>query len=403
MTSTPAIDTATAPRANLFRLTVILASLTAFAPFATDMYLASFPMLAESFHTDLGVVQIGLSVFFLGLAVGPLFYGPSIDRFGRKLPLLIGVGLFVLASLLIVVAPSIEIFIAFRLLQAFGGAAGMIISCAVIADLFSEQEAARVLSLMMLVQGLAPVVAPVLGGYIVATAGWQAVFLFLGAFGLVCFAATALALPETLPVSRRQGGGIGELLHAWTDLMTRRAFIIPTLAGGFAFAGLFAFISGSPFVYMELFGVSKQSYGWLFGLNAIGLIAAAQLNRSLLRRFSSRLVLTVAVHSMAAVSLVLVLLTKTASLPLLVTLLWICLAHLPLIGANATALSMSASEAHRGSGSAIIGALQFAIAGLVSAGVSLSHNGTAYPMVVAIFACSIVAVLIWRFDRIAPR
>lgn len=382
-------------RPRILRLTLILASLTAFAPFATDMYLASFPLLAGSFNADVGSIQLSLSVFFLGLALGQLVYGPLIDRFGRKPPLLFGVGLFVITSLLIAVAPSIEIFIGLRFLQAMGGSAGMIVSRAMIADLFSEREVARVLSLMMVVQGLAPILAPILGGYTIAMAGWEAVFLFLALFGLACLMAAGWGLTETLPPHQRRREHLVHVLTIWRQLLATHDFIVPTLTGALASAGTFAFISGSPFVYMELHGVSQQHYGWLFGLNVVGMILAAQLNRLLLTRYTLRVILGAGLAVMVLASAILVLLSGTTSLPLFVALIFVSLANIPLIGANATALAMVASGAHRGSGSAIIGVLQFGIASLVSATVSLLHDGTARPMTAVILACAATAGLVW--------
>jgi DHA1 family bicyclomycin/chloramphenicol resistance-like MFS transporter len=391
------------PEIGTVRLTLILASFTAFGPFAIDMYLASFPLLAKTYDADLGAVQLGLSAFFLGLTIGQVLYGPLIDRFGRKGPLLAGIALFTVASLLITMAPTIESFVALRLVQAIGGAAGMIVSRTIIADLFPEQEAARVLSTMMMVQAVAPIVAPVLGGYLTAAAGWRSIFLFLGVFGLACFIAAKWLLPETLPAARRQSVEIGRLLRAWADLITKRDFIVPTLAGSIDFACLFAFISGSPFVYMELHHVSARDYGWLIGVNALSLIVAAPLNRFLVAHFSPQTVLSAALVNLALLSVVLVALAGWASLPILMLLLWICFVNLPLVVANAVAITMAASGNHRGSGSGILGLLQFGIGSAVSVLVGLLHNGTVYPMVGTISFCAVAAALVWGAGRLTSQ
>lgn len=385
--------------AHVPRLTLILGALTAFAPLATDMYLASFPALAASFHTDSGSVQLGLSVFFVGLAVGQLLYGPLIDRFGRKGPLLIGITLFAATSLLLVFAPDIESFIGLRLLQALGGCAGMIVSRAVISDLFDEREAARVLSLMMTVQGLAPILAPILGGYILAFADWRAIFLFLTGFGLLCLGATLALLPETLPRQERRPANILRVLKAYAYLLADRRFIVPTLVGSFALGGIFAFISGSPFVFMELYRVSPQHYGWLFGANAFGMIVAAQLNRILLHRFSPTGILAGAIGFQIAAILAALAALASGSLVLFLLPLLAGLATIPLIAANATAIGMAASGDHAGSASGIIGVLQFGVAGLISALVGLLHDGTALPMVGGILVCGLLAGGILLFGR----
>ena len=241
-------------------LTFILAALTAFAPLSTDMYLASFSSLADTFATDEGRVQLSLSVFFFGLSVGQLIYGPLIDRFGRKPPLIAGLVVFTLASAAIVAAPTVDSFIALRLVQALGGCAGMVVSRAVVADLFDERGSARFLSQMMLVQGLAPIVAPLIGGYILAVAPWQAIFAVLALFGVGCVIAATRGLPETLPPERRHAAGPGGIARAFGRVLADRAFMAPALSGAFAAASLFAFISGSPYVYMQLHGVSQQDY-----------------------------------------------------------------------------------------------------------------------------------------------
>ena len=384
---------------NTLSLTFILAALTAFAPLSTDMYLASFSSLAETFGTDEGRVQLSLSVFFFGLSVGQLIYGPLVDRFGRKPPLIAGLLVFTSASAAIVVAPTVESFIALRLCQALGGCAGMVVSRAIVADLFDERGSARFLSQMMLVQGLAPIVAPLLGGYILAVAPWEAIFVVLPLFGVGCLLAAARGLPETLPPERRHSQGIGGVLRAVGEVFANRSFMAPALSGAFAAAGIFAFITGSPFVYMHLHGVGQQHYGWLFGLNACGMIVASQVNRLLLRRFSTRAVMAGALTFNVIMGLVLVATAADAPLPLLVALLMLCLSTGPLIGANSTAIAMSHVGAYRGTASSVLGVMQFAVASLASAAVGLLHNGTVYPMVGIILAGGALASLAYYMGR----
>ena len=384
---------------NILSLTLILAALTAFAPLSTDMYLASFSSLAETFGTDEGRVQLSLSVFFFGLSVGQLIYGPLVDRFGRKPPLIAGLVIFTLASAAIVVAPTVESFIALRLCQALGGCAGMVVSRAIVADLFDEHGSARFLSQMMLVQGIAPIVAPLLGGYILAVAPWEAIFVVLTLFGVGCLAATLRGLPETLPPDRRHAVGIAGIGRAFGEVVANRAFMAPALSGAFAAACIFAFITGSPFVYMHLHDVDQQHYGWLFGLNACGMIVASQLNRLLLRWFSTRKVMAGALAFNVAMGIVLVALAADVPLPMLVALLMLCLSTGPLIGANSTAIAMSHVGAHRGTASSVLGVMQFAVAGLASAAVGLLHNGTVYPMVGIILAGGALASLAYYLGR----
>ena len=386
-------------RVNTVRLTLILAALTAFAPLSTDMYLASFSSLAATFGASEGRVQLSLSVFFFGLSVGQLIYGPLIDRFGRKPPLIAGLTVYTLATAAIVVVPTVDGFIVLRLLQALGGCAGMVVSRTMVADLFDERGTARFLSQMMLVQGLAPIVAPLLGGYILAFSSWQAIFVFLTLFGATCLIASKSGLPETLPPEARHSGGMKGIALAFGEVLSNRGFIYPALAGALAFASLFAFITGSPFVYMQLHGVSEQHYGWLFGFNAVGMILASQLNRLLLRWFKPIAVMGGGLAFNVVMGVVLVTFADGAPLPLLVGMLWLCLATGPLIGANSMAIAMSRAGRHRGTASSVMGVMQFAVASIASAAVGLLHNGTIYPMVGIILSGGVLASLAYGFGR----
>jgi DHA1 family bicyclomycin/chloramphenicol resistance-like MFS transporter len=379
-------------RRHVLRFTLILGSLTAFAPFATDMYLSSFPTLAQYFATDLNKVQLSLSIFFFGLAAGQLIYGPLIDRFGRKPPLVAGIALFVASSILLVLADSIDSFVILRLLQAIGGCAGMIVSRAIINDLFEPRDGARILSLMMLVTGLGPIIAPIAGGYLLAFVGWQSIFVFLALFGACCFVASAFGLAESLPAEKRVRNGIPSALKTYARMVVQRDFIAPTLAGSFGFCGMFAFITASPSIFMDVHGVSQQAYGWLFGTNAVAMIIASQLNSILLRRFPMRRILFWALAFNVAMAGVLLAVSSTQSLIVLLVPIWLCLGTVPLIAANSTAIAMGASGENGGSASAIVGVFQFGFAAAVSAIISLLHDGTALPMAGTILAAGLLAM-----------
>lgn len=387
------------PTVPVLRVTSILGVLTAFAPFATDMYLSSFSILAEQFQTTPARVQWTLSIFFLGLAAGQLIYGPLVDRFGRRPPLIVGVAIFTTSSLLLTIAPSIDSFILLRLIQALGGCAGMIISRAIIQDLFHERDAAAVLSLMMLVQGLGPIMAPILGGYLVAVVGWQSVFAFLVLFGLGCLCATYWGLPETLPPKRRRHDSLRRVAWGYLSLLSQRAFMTPTLTGGLAISSLFSFISGSPYVLMHVYHVSQDHYGWLFGVNTIGMILASQANRLLLKKLSPRLILKGALVLNLTSCVLLVVMAHSASLLLFMLPLWFCLATIPLIGANVTVISMAAGNNRAGSASAIIGVVQFGLGSLATMLVGMLHNDTAVPMAAVMLGGSFLACLSFVLGR----
>ncbi|MFT4266202.1 MAG: multidrug effflux MFS transporter [Xenophilus sp.] len=384
-----------APPVHTTRLIAILGLLAAFAPLATDMYLPAFHQMALHFGVPEGGIEVTLSMFFLGLAAGQAIYGPLIDRWGRRGPLLAGIGLYTAATALCLSAADIGIFTGLRFLQAAGGAAGMIVGRAIVSDLFDAREGARALSTLMAVMTLGPILSPILGGFIIAHAGWRTIFLAMLAFGLLCITLVWRYVPETLPPARRQAQGPGGVLRVWLALLATPDFVLPALVGGLAQACMFAFITGSPFVFMTLHGVSAQGYGWLFALIASALVVFSQLNRGLLRRFQPGMVMGPALVLNCMAGLGTLAAAAADSLPGLLVALWLAIGALGLIGANAAATAMAASRSHPGSGSSLVGVLQFGFAFLVSGLVAALQNGTAWPMTGAIAACGALASLLW--------
>ena len=368
--------------------------LTMFAPFATDTYLAGFPQIAESLNCSSGDIQISLSTFFFGLAIGQLFYGPISDQAGRKKPLLAGILLYILTSVAAPLSPNIEVFAAIRFLQGVGGCAGMVISRAIIRDLFDTGQSARVLSLLMVLQALGPILAPILGGYILLVTSWHGIFIFLVVVGVFSFCASIIAIPETLPVEDRQLTRMRGQVAVFVTFLCNRRFIIPTLAGSIAASSMFAFISGSPFVIMELYGVTPQQYGWLFGLNASGFIVSSFANRYLLKHFSPAKILFSGIVFALISSAIALSFANTEHLALLLVPLFCSLSMVPVVAANSVAVAMEAAKKHAGSGSSLIGVLQFGVASLISALVGTLHNGTSYPMTGMIFSVYLLAGVI---------
>lgn len=386
------------------RLLLILGSLSAFGPLAIDFYLPSFPALAQAFATDVEHVQLSLAAYFVGLAVGQLVYGPLADRFGRRKPLLFGVTLFSLASLACALAPSLEWLIAARFVQALGGCAGMVVSRAVVRDLCDPINSAKVFSQLMLVMGVAPILAPLAGGLLLSAFGWPSIFICLTLFSLICLLALAKWLPETLakdvpPAPLR--GAIGEYKRLFANL----PFLGYALTGGFAVAGMFAYIAGSPFVFIELYGVPAEHYGLLFGSNALGFILVAQLNAWLVARHGPAYWLgkTVWFYLACGLALLLVALAKPKALwPLLIPLFG-CIACLGILLPNASACAMAGQGRHAGSASALLGSLQFVIAASAATMVGVLHDGSAWSVAVVIFACGLLAVGFSLFTRWAER
>lgn len=374
------------------RLLLILGGLSAFGPLAVDLYLPAFPAMAASFATDTEHVQLSLSVYFLGLAIGQVFYGPVADRFGRRKPLLFGIGLFTLASLACALAPTLEWLLAARFAQALGGCAGMVVNRAVVRDLCSPIESARVFSKLMLVMGVAPILAPLVGGWLMLLGGWQSIFGFLTLFSAAFLLLVWLRLPETLPA----GGPRSQLSSAlgrYGRLLREPEFMFHALTGGLAMAGMFAYIAGSPFVFIQLYGVPAEHYGWLFGLNSAGFILAAQFNGRLLRRRTPLQLLrsTTLVFMGGTLLLPLIALLQFESLWPLMVPLFLCMAALALVVPNSSACALAGQGHQAGVASALMGTLQFAIAGVVSALVGALHDGTALPMALMIALCGMGA------------
>lgn len=371
---------------------VVLGALTAFGPMSIDMYLPSLPTIERDLAADTAATQLTLSAFFIGLAAGQIFYGPLADRFGRKPPLYFGLALYAIASIGAALSASIGELVVCRLLQALGGCAGMVIARAMVRDLFDEQSSARVLSTLMLVMGVAPILAPLAGGWVLLALGWRAIFVVLACFGLACLVMAGVALPETLP-RHADRPTLRSTLATYGGLLRHRQFLGYTLAGGFAGAGMLAYISGSPFVFIEVFGVSPQSFGWYFGANAFGLIAASQVNRHLLRHFPSGRILAWAnaVNAVFAVALVVVAWSGAGGLAGLLVPLFGFVATLGFIFANAAAGAMAPFGTRAGSAAALMGTVQFAIAAVAGAMVGRCHDGTAVPMAVVICGCGLAA------------
>lgn len=378
------------------RFIVILGALIAFAPLSIDMYLPAFPAIADHFGVAPGAVQTTLAVFFVGLAVGQGVVGPITDRVGRMPPLFIGISMFVGASIWAALAPDIESLTAARLLQALGGCAGIVVSRAMVRDLFDERSSAQVYSLLMLVMGLAPILAPMIGGFIIAHYEWHMIFWVLAAFGFACLPAALFGLGETLPREKRHRSlSIAHIAGAYLALFRDRPFMGFALANGFISSAMFAYITGSPFVFIELHGLSPDTYALLFGVNATGLIAAAQMNAFLLRRHSSRTILklAMAVHLLAALGLlVFTLLLPGVFLPL-ATCLFVAVSSIGFIGANAIAAAMARAEGYIGAASALTGILQFALAAAAGGLVGAFNDGTALPMALVIAGASIAGTL----------
>ncbi|EKT4524678.1 multidrug effflux MFS transporter [Pseudomonas putida] len=382
------------------RIVLILGALSAFGPLAIDFYLPAFPAMAHAFATDEKHVQTTLAAYFLGLSLGQLAYGPVADRFGRRKPLLFGITLFTLASLACAYAPNLDTLILARFVQALGGCAGMVLSRAIVSDKCDAVASAKVFSQLMLVMGLAPILAPMLGGVLVNLAGWQSIFLALSLFSAACLLAVSLGLPESLPADMPRQPLSGAL-RQYLRLLGDRVFLGHALTGGVAIAGMFAYIAGSPFVFIKLYGVPAEHYGWLFGSNAAGFILMAQVNARLLAKRGPAFLLARAVWLYLAAALVMLAVAALhpAQLWPLLLPLFVCIASLGCIIPNASACAMSGQGARAGSASALMGCLQFSVAAGAAALVGVLHDGSAVPMALVISLCGALVVSVAMLTR----
>lgn len=367
-------------------LIVLLGSLTAISPMSIDMYLPSFPVLQQEFRTDAASVERTLSVFFIGLAVGQLVYGPLSDRYGRRWPLLAGLAIYTLASIGCLLAGTIGHLQAWRGLQAVGGCAGVVIARAVVRDVFGPREGARALSSLLLVMGVAPIVAPIVGGWVLAVAGWRTVFGVLVAFGAACMLAVARALPETPPEARVAQLTPRSVVGAFLRVARDRQFRRFAVAGALGSCVLFAYISGAPFLYIGQLDLSSSAFALVFSLNAAGLIGASQINRALLRREETAVVLRRALVLQLGAALVLAVAARQPE-PSLLHLgvpVFLCVMLLGFVLPNTTALALAPFARDAGSASALLGTLQYGLPGLATLAIGLFHDGTPRPMTVAI-------------------
>jgi len=355
------------------RILLILGALSAFGPLAIDFYLPSFPMLARQFATDVEHVQLSLAAYFAGLAIGQLLYGPLADRFGRRRPLLVGVSLFALASLACAWAESLEVLVLARFVQALGGCAGMVISRAVVRDLCDPLASAKVFSQLILVMGVAPILAPLAGGWLLAWSGWPAIFYCLLLFAVLCALAIALWLPESRPAHAPPAplsGALGQYRHLLAD----RAFLGHALTGGLAMAALFAFISGSPFVFIEHFGLSPQQMGLAFGLNVTGFMIGTTLSARHSRRLGPARLIRHGVWIGAACGVLLAALALASPQhPAAVMLpMWGVTAAIGLILPNATALGLAGYPKMAGAAASLMGFVQMGLG--AGAGMLVGHG-----------------------------
>jgi DHA1 family bicyclomycin/chloramphenicol resistance-like MFS transporter len=369
---------------------IILGSLMAVSPFSIDMYLSSFPDIAVSLRTDVAHVGYSLTSYFVGVCIGQLIYGILIDRYGRKLPLIVGLAVYLLSCIGCALAPTLNTLILFRFIMALGGCAGLVASRAIVRDLFPSDEMAKVLSQLILVMAVAPIVAPSIGSFVNELLGWRWVFGTLAVIALTIIIAVIIGLPETKDADASVSTKLNKIWQEYSVVFRNIAFIKYSLCGGIGYAGMFAYIAGSPFVFMEVFELSSTQYAGAFAFNAVGLILGSQLNRIALDKFQVESVLkwsSLALFTCACV-LMIAILTGTAEIWSMLLLTFFFLFCLGFLNPNAQALALRPLTKAAGRGSAILGSIQMTAAALASWAVSFLANGTTVIMPTVMLVCA---------------
>ena len=375
------------------QIAFLLGSLSLLGPFTIDTYLPAFPTIVEEFHTSASLVQVSLTTCLLGLALGQLIIGPMSDVQGRRKPLIIFLGLYLLSSLICAVAPNIYMLIVSRFIQGFAAAGGLVISRAVVRDLYSGRELTKFFATLMLIGNLGPIVAPIIGGAILSFANWKVVFLVLTFIGIILTVVVAFRLEETLPAEKHVPSNIKQVVMNFGSLLKDREFAGYAFTQGFTTAGIFAYVSGISFVYQNIYGVSPQVFSLLFGINGVGLIIGTQIVGRL-SKFSERTFLKSGLAlSMSASILLVIAILVHAPLVAVAIPIFLFVTSISIIGTSSFSLAMETKGHMAGSASALLGLLPFLLGSLTAPLVGIGGEHTAVPMGVIIFASSLLAFL----------
>nr|WP_223151867.1 multidrug effflux MFS transporter [Chitinophaga qingshengii] len=375
---------------------LILGTLTALAPFSIDMYLPGFPAIAKSFGVEQPRVALSLSSFFIGISAGQLLYGPLLDRFGRKTPLILGLLVYIAASLGCVYASTLNSLVILRFIQALGSCAATVASVAMVRDLFPVKENAKVFALLMLVVGASPMLAPTIGGYVTAAFHWHAVFIVLGAMGLLILLAVIWWLPESYKPDTTLSLKPGPIIQSFWTVATTPQFYTYAFTGAIAFSGLFAYVSGSPQIFMDVYHLDGKTYGWIFAGLSIGFIGCSQVNSLLLKRYESKQIVPVALTLQGIISIILAFSAwnNWLSLTSLLVLLFLYLCCMGFINPNTAALCLAPFTKNAGTASALMGALQMGIGAMAATIVSLYDSHSSVPLALTMCGSALIATLV---------
>jgi len=394
----------TSTHSNRFLIFIILGLLSAIGPFSIDMYLPGFDAIAVSLDTTVAHIQLSLTSFFIGIASGQIIYGPLLDRFGRKVPLIVGLVIYIAASVSCALTNSADNLIVYRFVQALGSCGGMVASRAMVRDFFGPAESAKVFSMLMLVIGISPILAPTVGSFVMSHWDWHGIFVVLAFITTGILAAVIFYLPESQGPNPDLSLLPRPITRSYWQVFRNRQFITYAFAGGLASSGLYAYLAGSPFVMITLYGLNESQYGIVFALIASALITASQLNRYLLTKYSSAHIAKIALIVQSSIGLLLAGLCFAGhiNLYILVALIFLFLGSQGFVFPNTSALALGPFSKLAGSASALLGSLQMACGALTSAMVSYFHNGTTVPMAAVMAGCASLAMLILAANSLRP-
>jgi len=389
------------PTHNRALVIFILGSLSTISPFAIDMYLPAFPQIADGLHTSTAKISLSIASYFAGLAAGQLFYGPLLDRFGRKPPIYAGLSLFCVASLLCTGAHSSQWLVAMRFLQALGGCAAQVGAMAMVRDFFPVQETAKIISLLILILGVSPLFAPTVGGFISVHFGWRWVFIVLSIVSLLNLLAVLWYLPTGYKPDKNVSLRTGPIVRNYIQVLKEPQFTTFAVSSAFAFSGLLVYVAGSPIIFMEVFQVSAQTFGLIFACLAVGFIGSNQVNVFLLRKFSSEQIYRTGLMAECPVALLFLIGTHYGWFGLLgtVVLLFLCLSSLGFAGPNGAALALVTFDHNIGSASAMLGFIQIGISGLASASIGLFDSHGMLPVTIILAATSWIGLATFLIGR----
>ncbi|EGA8657039.1 multidrug effflux MFS transporter [Campylobacter jejuni] len=387
-----------------FKLIVILALMSSIAPLSTDMYLPALSHVEQSFQTNSFLTQLSIASFFIAFALGQLIYGPLSDIFGRKIPALVGIFFFIVSSLFCMIIDDIYAFIALRFFEALGGCAGVVIARAIVNDLFEIKEAAGIFALMMVFSSLAPMLSPTFGGILLEYFSWHSIFATLFALGILLFLMILFGLKESAPHLKNKKFSHHEAMKSYKFVLSDKRFLVYILCASFALAAMFAYITGSSFVFTQFFSLSEQKFALLFGVNALGFVICANINARLVLKYESEKILAKALMIMFISTVILLANAFFHPNFLLFELgIFTSIAMLGFIAPNTTTLAMARFKEHSGTASAVLGTVQFGFAGLISFVVGAINANTPIILAFVMCACVLVANMIYFLIKIKEK